>query len=171
MSTKNQRPQHLVGSLGYTSRKTTLGVKSVIEVTESGHANAIGWVIAKENGGSSTISMLQSSSSMRALSYALRELLKKGFTNYGDFTDPNLAGREGEKKRLRLNSRESGWFVNVSEGQKEISFGFSAYELLAFADQLKSLCEETDKMLFWHQRELAEQAKRNAHASMGGRQT
>ena len=164
MSDKRNRLQHHVGSLGYTSKKSALSVKTVIEITEKGQANAIGWISLNCFADKKTITMLQDTNSIRAFSLAIRELVKRGSTAFGDHTDPNLAGGTGGRKQLRLKANESGFFVNMTEGdEKRCSYTFDIYEMLAFADQLKVLCEETEKALFWRQRELADAARMQPH--------
>jgi len=163
MNPKKSNVQHLVGTVAMSSKKSSLQVRSVIEYAEGRFANIVGWVTIKNNVEGSGPSILQDAISLRSLSYALRSLLKHGQSDYGDFKDPTLAGSEGEKKRLTLFLKDATYFVNISEGGRSYAFPFDKYALLAFADQLKMLCEENDRMLFWHQRELASVARQHAH--------
>lgn len=96
-----------------------------------------------------------SSSDMRSMVYGVRELLKTGKTQYEKYTDPNLAGTSGNKKKITFGKTEGAinyFFINFTSGAMKIGFSFDTYGFAGFADSLSLIAEETEKALYYYQR-------------------
>lgn len=101
---------------------------------------------------SKKISMRVRAIDLRALAYGIKEIIKTGASRFEKYTEPNLAGASGEKKKLSLNVSGDIIFLNISEGSTNISYSADAYNFASLADSITFLAEETDKMLYWFQR-------------------
>jgi len=100
----------------------------------------------KNNG----IRMLADASDLRALSYAIKSLVKNKKTSYKKFTDPKRAKNgngQGKQKMLTLGVNKDTYYLNFSQNHK-IGVGFDMFKILAIADQLEVIAECTEKMLF-----------------------
>ena len=101
---------------------------------------------SKNNG----IRMLADASDLRALSYAIKSLVKNKKTGYKKFTDPKRAKNgngQGKQKMLTLGVNKDTYYLNFSQNHK-IGVGFDMFKILAIADQLEVIAECTEKMLF-----------------------
>jgi len=108
-------------------------------------------------GGNKKITMKVTAHDLRAMSYGIRELLKNGKSSYRKFTDPSKAGNEGNKNQLSLgmlvnDDKIPTYYLNHLSGSKKLGFGFDAYSIASISDALLLIAEETDKALFYYQR-------------------
>jgi hypothetical protein len=98
----------------------------------------------KEYDRSKAIKMALSIIDVRALVYGIKEVIKKGHTNYMKTTESN-----GVKKTITLTNE----YINATDGNLKIGIKFaSVYEFIAFADDLVFLVEYVEKNLFEKQR-------------------
>lgn len=99
------------------------------------------------------VSMALSSSDLRSMVYGVRELLKNNKTDYRKYTDPKLAGGTGAKKDISFAKDEKGsYYINLSFGAVKVGFAFDVYAFAGLVDTLSLIAEETEKVLYWHQR-------------------
>lgn len=90
---------------------------------------------------------------IRAMTYAIKELIANGETKYEKYTDPKLAGTDGAKNKLSFGKTEDGTFYfNLSSGGTKVRFPFDTYHIRAFVDSLTLIADETEKALYWHMR-------------------
>lgn len=97
--------------------------------------------------------MLLNTMDLRSMSYAIKEIFKKGESKYKKYTDPQKTGVNKAKKELSFGKKEDSYYLNMASGKKTIAFSFDAYGFASFADVLRLLAEETEKALYSHQRD------------------
>lgn len=110
------------------------------------------------NGGNTKSVMKVTAHDLRSMSYGLRELLKNQKSSYKKFTDPNKAGGTGSRNELNLahelkDGKAPVYYINMLSGNKKIGCGFDAYSIAALSDALLLIAEETDKAMFYFQRQ------------------
>jgi len=81
---------------------------------------------------------------LRAISIAIKELLKKGNTDYTKIT----GGNSSEKKYLTLGISNEIYYLNASFKNLKIGITFNKYEFYSFGEYLEFLAEEIEKKLF-----------------------
>lgn len=102
---------------------------------------------------SNRVIMTLSTIDLRGLVYSMKECFKNGSTDFKKYTDPKLAGGSGDKKELSIAKGDKGFYLNMSEGAKKSGYGISdAHILLAMADAFLLMAEETEKALYYYQR-------------------
>lgn len=92
--------------------------------------------------------MLMDTNDLRALSYGIKELVKKGTSPFKKFTDPKRAGTDGGQKKLTLAVQGETCYINLAHEGKEIGFGFDHYAITAFSDTIALMAEECERMIF-----------------------
>lgn len=99
-------------------------------------------------------SLRVTASDLRAMAYAVKDLLKNGETKYRKYTDPKLAGGSGPKNEISMMRHDKGgYYINLTAGETKIGHQFDAFEFIAFADSITLIAEETEKALYYHQRQ------------------
>jgi len=91
---------------------------------------------------------------LRAIIYAMKEVVKKGNTEFSKITQ-----NDKTIKRLTITK----WYLNATDGNLQISIGFeNAYFFMAAADELLRLADEITSFMYEYQREKKSKAlKRN----------
>ena len=93
-----------------------------------------------------SIKMALSITNVRALIYGIKEVLKKGSTQYQKITENNNL-----KKFLTLNQN----YINASTKNLKIGIQFeNPYEFLAFSDDLKKIADTVEENLFLYQKKI-----------------
>ena len=86
-----------------------------------------------------SIKMVLNTLDLRALYYAIREVLKKGSTEYKKVT----GGNSGDKKILTIAPN----YLNAHFNSFKIGIKFETYEMIALGDFFKFLADEVDREL------------------------
>jgi len=82
---------------------------------------------------------------LRAIIYAMKEVVKKGNTEFSKITQ-----NDKTIKRLTITK----WYLNATDGNLKISIGFeNAYFFMAAADELLRLADEITTFMYKCQRE------------------
>ncbi|MEA3373708.1 MAG: hypothetical protein U9Q62_08475 [Campylobacterota bacterium] len=130
--------------------KNVLNIGAVIEKDEHS-INEVIFVEVAEYGGRGIV-MKFTAIDLRALTYAMRTVLKTGASSYlkhnrsGD-TKSELWVHKGEK---------SGYFINAKKtGKGALGVQFDQYRWVALIDSLSLLADETEKALYFYQNKLS----------------
>jgi hypothetical protein len=116
---------------------------------------AIFFEISQEYDRNRRISMQLKSIDLRSMSYALKEIIKTGSTQWIKYTDPSTAKAQGSKKSISLKADGKTIYLNVSSANMLISFGMDYYYTASFADCIALLAQELECEIYKIQRGLS----------------
>lgn len=96
---------------------------------------------------------------LRSLSYGLKQLVKSKQSDFIKYSNPKLAGSQGNLKQVSLGFSQgqdgaSNYFINAAEGNKKIEIKFSAHSICSFSDMIMEIAIEVDKKLYEIQRHI-----------------
>ncbi|MDD4969900.1 MAG: hypothetical protein PHT07_10780 [Paludibacter sp.] len=154
MENKRYQEQHHVAYKSFPG-KHLFAISIKIEKKNNAYSEAVflEFIENFSEGNNKKVSMLVTSSDLRAMSYGIRELLKHGKSSFKKFTDPTKAGNDGNKNELTFAvDTKSTYYVNYASGNKKIGCGFDPYAFAALSDTILLLAEECDKALYYYQR-------------------
>lgn len=160
---KKYGEQHHVAYKSFPG-KHLFAVSAKVERIDSGDRSIYVDVVFLEftedfaSGGTNKKAMKVTAHDIRSLSYGIREMLKSGKSSYKKWTDPHMAGIDSTKNELSLamdqkDGRPPSYYINLSTGDKKIGCGFDAYAMASLSDALLLIAEETDKAMFYFQRQ------------------
>jgi hypothetical protein len=127
------------------NKKNLLIINSFIEIKKEVIKERIFFEFYKEYKRDIAIKMALNITDVRALTYAIAEVAKRGSTQWKKITENN-----GVKKFMSLTNE----YLNASSNNLNIGIKIeNLYEMMAFRDDLKTIADETERMLFKVQRE------------------
>ncbi|MDD3467032.1 MAG: hypothetical protein PHE67_07770 [Campylobacterales bacterium] len=96
------------------------------------------------------ISMKVSTTTLRAIAFAMQELILTGATEFKKINNSAQHSQQGGAKTLSFNvSNEGKYFLNLQQGENEKRhFATDKYMFEAIAKDVELISEETQKMLY-----------------------
>jgi hypothetical protein len=136
----------LIARKTYNS-KNLFVVSAHIETIKNAFADTVYLEFYKEFQQDSKISMKVSSTTLRAIAFAMQNLVEKGSTNF-----KKINSSQGGTKTLSFNLTQDGnYFINMQSGNEKRYFQTDAYMFEAMAKDIALIADVTQKALYSEQ--------------------